>query len=251
VILYEYPLNERIRTYLRLEHLFERLSELIAGETPSMHHYALTTMFEIMDFGSRADLKTEVLKDLDKQKQVFMGYRGNPQISEAALNQVIAELESGFAGLSGLHGRIGSQLLENEWLMSIRSRCSIPGGTCEFDLPAYYAWQHKQAEERRTQLKQWRSSFTPLEQSIVLLLKILRDSGVPQKVVAVGGLFQQNLAQGRSYQLLRMSIDPVLGFVPEISANRLVVSLRFMHSDTEGRSRAAGVDVDFEVALCL
>ena len=29
--------------------------------------------------------------------------------------------------------------------MSIRSRISIPGGTCEFDLPAYYAWQQLDA----------------------------------------------------------------------------------------------------------
>jgi cell division protein ZapD len=251
VILYEYPLNERIRTYLRLAHLFKRLDELIAGESPSLHHYALTSMFEIMDFGSRADLKTDVLKDLDKHKQALLGYRGNPNIDDAALNQVIGELESCFAALSNLHGRIGAQLLENEWLMSIRSRCSIPGGTCEFDLPAYFAWQHRDSAKRRSDLQGWRSHFLPLHQAVTLLLRILRDSGVPQKVVAPLGLYQQNLAQGRTYQLLRLSIDPSFGLVPEISANRLVVSLRFMQADHEGKSRAAQTDVDFEVALCV
>ena len=45
---------------------------------------------------------------------------------------------------------IDSQALTgNEWLMSIRSRISIPGGTCEFDLPAYYAWQQHTAARRR------------------------------------------------------------------------------------------------------
>jgi cell division protein ZapD len=78
VILYEYPFNERIRTYLRLEHLFLRLDELVARETPLDHHYALTTLFEIMDVATRADLKSDVLKDLDKQKQVLNSYRGNP-----------------------------------------------------------------------------------------------------------------------------------------------------------------------------
>ena len=33
--------------------------------------------------------------------------------------------------------------------MSIRSRISIPGGTCEFDLPAYYAWQQRDATAGR------------------------------------------------------------------------------------------------------
>jgi cell division protein ZapD len=35
VILYEYPFNERIRTYLRLEHLFKRLGELIPRDPPA------------------------------------------------------------------------------------------------------------------------------------------------------------------------------------------------------------------------
>lgn len=33
MILYEYPFNERLRTYLRLEQLFRRLGELIPGLT--------------------------------------------------------------------------------------------------------------------------------------------------------------------------------------------------------------------------
>ena len=56
MILYEYPFNERIRTYLRLEQLFQRLGELIPAEQALQHHYALTTIFEIMDVTARADL---------------------------------------------------------------------------------------------------------------------------------------------------------------------------------------------------
>ena len=80
VILYEYPFNERIRTYLRLEHLFRRLRVLVSRDDAIDHHYALTTLFEVMDVGARADLKSDVLKDLDKQKQILNGYRGNPAI---------------------------------------------------------------------------------------------------------------------------------------------------------------------------
>jgi cell division FtsZ-interacting protein ZapD len=58
LILYEYPFNESIRTMLRLEHLFDRLGQLIARDPPVDHHFALATLFEIMDVGSRADLKS-------------------------------------------------------------------------------------------------------------------------------------------------------------------------------------------------
>ena len=93
MILYAYPLNDRIRTYLRLEQLFQRLGELIPAEQALQHHYALTTIFEIMDVTARADLKSDVLKDLEKQKQVLQSYKGNPSIAESVLDKVIAVWE--------------------------------------------------------------------------------------------------------------------------------------------------------------
>jgi cell division protein ZapD len=250
VILYEYPFNERIRTYLRLEHLFLRLATLMARTEPLDHHFALTTIFEVMDVGARADLKSDVLKDLEKQKQILNGYRGNPAIAESVLDKIIEQLESCFAALNGLPGKAGQSLTENDWLMSIRSRVGIPGGTCEFDLPAYFAWQHRSPQARQDDLHRWASTLAPLAESIHVLMKMLRDSGSPQKVVAVGGQFQQNLPQGRTFQLLRLSIDDSLQVIPEISGNRLMVSIRLMRHETDDRLHASSEDGAFELTLC-
>ena len=250
MILYEYPFNERIRTYLRLEHLFLRLSTLIGRPDALDHHFALATIFEVMDVGARADLKSDVLKDLDKQKQVLNAYRGNPAIAESVLDKVVGQVEACFEALNGTSGKAGQSLTENDWLMSIRSRIGIPGGTCEFDLPGYFAWQHGAAEKRIADLHRWASTLAPLAESIHLLLKMLRDSGSPQKVVAVGGQFQQNLPQGRTFQLLRLAIDPALGLIPEISGNRLMVSIRLMRHEADDRLHASTDDGAFELALC-
>lgn len=250
VILYEYPFNERIRTYLRLEHLFLRLAELMVRTQPLDHHFAITTIFEVMDVGARADLKSDVLKDLDKQKQILNGYRGNPAIAEGMLDKVIDQLERCFASLNGLAGKSGQSLTENDWLMSIRSRVGIPGGTCEFDLPAYFAWQHRDAATRQSDLHRWASTLAPLAESIHLLLKLLRDSGAPQKVVAAGGQYQQNLPQGRTFQLLRLAVHPDQGLIPEISGNRLMVAIRLMRHDADDKLHASGEDGTFELTLC-
>ena len=250
MILYEYPFNERIRTYLRLEHLFRRLGELVPRDHPLDHHHALTTLFEIMDVAVRADLKSDVLKDLDKQKQVLMGFRGNPAISEPTLEQVIQQLDGCFAALNGLPGKAGQSLTENDWLMSIRSRAGIPGGTCEFDLPAYFAWQHHSAISRQADLMRWGTSLKPLAESIHVLLKLLRDSGAPQKVIAVGGQFQQPLPQGRTFQLLRLRIDPATEAIPEISGNRLIASVRLMRLGSDERLHPVTDDMTFEMTLC-
>ncbi len=250
MILYEYPFNERVRTYLRLEQLFVRLAELVEREQPLDHHFALATIFEVMDVGARADLKSDVLKDLDRQKHSLDAYRGNPAIEQNILDDVISQLDNCFLALSSLNGKAGQALTENDWLMSIRSRIAIPGGTCEFDLPAYYAWQHKAGEQRRRDLLQWVATLTPLADSIHLLLKLLRDSGTPQKVIANGGQFQQNLTQGKTFQLLRLLLDSSLDLIPEISGNRLMVSIRLMRQGTDDRLHAATEDTTVELTLC-
>ena len=250
MILYEYPFNERVRTYLRLEHLFHRLEELAARDHPVDHHYAITTIFEIMDVAARAELKTDVLKDLEKQKHVLSGYRGHPVIAEVVLDEVTSQLEACFAALNALTGKAGQLLTENDWLMSIRSRIGIPGGTCEFDLPAYFAWQHRDAPARREDLQRWISALVPLAESVSMLLKLLRETGLPQKIIAVGGQYQQSLPQGRTFQLLRLRIDPSLGLIPEISGNRLMASVRLMRHKSDDRLHPSAESAEFELTLC-
>lgn len=250
MILYEYPFNERIRTYLRLEQIFLRLGELISRTDAMDHHFALSTMFEIMDVAARADLKADILKDIEKQKNLLAGYRGNPSISEAALDSVFAQLERCFRALNAQNGKAGQALTENDWLMAIRSRIGIPGGTCGFDLPSYFAWQHHAPEVRQQALEGWASSLAPLAESIYLLLKLLRDSGTPQKIAAQDGHFQQNLPSGRTFQLLRLRIDSGLGLIPEISGNRLMVSVRLMRLLGNGHLQASTESAAFELALC-
>jgi len=250
VILYEYPFNERIRTYLRLQQLFNRMGQLMVRTEAVDHHFALTTLFEIIEVASRSELKSDVLKDLERQKQLYNGYRGNPAISEKALDGVIAQLDEHFELLNQVSGRIGQSLNDNDFLMALRSRAVIPGGTCEFDLPAYHAWQHHEAASRTQDLTQWSAPFAPLAQAIKMLLQMLRESGSSQKVMATAGQLQQNLPQGRTFQLLRLKIDPSLGITPEISCNRLLVVIRMMRQQADGKLVATTDDVPFEMTLC-
>lgn len=250
MILYEYPLNERIRTYLRLEHLFARLHELVLGHTTTDHHFALACIFEIIDVCGRADLKSEVLKDIERQRQVLKGFRGNPAIAESALDRVIGQLDTCYDGLNAVQGKMGQSLTENDWLMGIRSRIAIPGGTCNFDLPAYYFWLHKPAEVRRANIAVWAKTLAPMQDGVLLLLKLLRESGIPQKVFASHGAFQQNLPQGRTYQLLRLQIDPALDLIPEISGNRLMFSIRLLRMGSDSRPHAQPEDAPLELTLC-
>ena len=250
MILYEYPFNERIRTWLRLERLFDRFTRLQQRSEPIDNHFALVTLFEILDVVSRPDLKPEIMRDLDRQKQRLSSYQGNPAIAEAPLLQTLNDVQNCFLQLEQLDGKIGHSLTENDWLTAIRSRISIPGGTCEFDLPAYHAWQHKPAQVRQENLQQWMAHLLPLGNSIKLLLLLLRGTGQPSKMTAQAGNFQQNLPQNRTFQLLRLQMDAESALIPEISANRLIVTIRMMQQEAQGHLVPYQENAEFQLTLC-
>jgi cell division protein ZapD len=250
LVLYEYPFNEGIRTMLRLEQLFDRLGQLLPRDPPLDHHFAIATVFEIMDVAARADLKSDLLKDLERHRAQLQGYRGNPHISEAALDGITSRIDRCHERLNALPGKAGQALTGNDWLMSVRSRIGIPGGTCEFDLPSYFAWQQHSAERRRADLVQWTSSLMPLAEALHLLLGLLRDSGAAQRQVAVGGHFQLSLPVGRTYQLMRVQLDAGPELVPELSGHRLMVAMRLLHWTEDGRLRPHTADTTFELTLC-
>ena len=134
--------------------------------------------------------------------------------------------------------------------MSIRSRISIPGGTCEFDLPAYFAWQQHAPEARRADLQRWIAGLLPLAQALQVLIGLLRDSGAAQRVAANNGVFQQSLPAGKAYHLIRVRLDAANDIVPEISGHRLMVMVRLMRADAEGRLKPLNADASFELTLC-
>ncbi len=249
LILYEYPLNERVRTLLRLEDLFERL-EFFAGKEHALdHHVALVTLFEILDVAGRADLKSDLLQELERQRQTLIAFRNNPDVSGEALDRILAQIDEAARGLGAITGKSGQHLRDNEWLMSIRSRTIIAGGACEFDLPSYYAWQHRPFEARQRDIAGWAAPFKPLYDSLAIVLRLLRESAQRSVLSAQQGSFQQSLG-GKTYQMVQVRLDETTGAIPEISANKYLLWIRFTSQDGDLRPRPFEGTVDFELALC-
>jgi cell division protein ZapD len=249
VITYEYPLNERIRTLLRLEDLYDRVSFFLGEQDPHGHHACLTGMFEILEVASRADLKSDLLQELDRQRTFLEALRSNPAISEEKLNGVLKEIASAFADLHATSGKTGQGLRENEWLMAIKQRVGIPGGTSEFDLPSYHHWLHHPASRRRADLEGWLKQLLPVHAALAIVLRVLRESGRSASLIAFQGVYQQTPAE-RPAQMLRLSLADELACVPEISANKYALNVRFLLPEGVQKTRVYDHDVPFELAFC-
>lgn len=249
MIVYEYPFNERIRTLLRLEDLYEKFKFFVNQEHAMQHHVALATIFDMLEVAGRADLKSDLLQELERQKQSLLSFRSNPKVVPEMLDAVLNELETVASALVAAQGKTGQNIRDNEWLMSIRGRTIIPGGACEFDLPSYYAWQQRPAQQRYDDIANWFAPLAPLFDALSLVLRLLRDSGGPAKMIALAGSYQQML-QGKVYQMLRLTLDESIGAIPEISANKYMLWVRFTTQGGDLKPKPLEDDVPFELTLC-
>ncbi|MFZ2854923.1 MAG: cell division protein ZapD [Rhodocyclaceae bacterium] len=249
MITYEHPFNERIRTLLRLEDLFEKCTHFMQQDGAHEHHVALLSMFEILDVAGRADLKMDLIQELERQRQTLLVFRNNPDISEEALSGALYEIEQASAALLGMTGKIGQYLRENDWLMGIKSRAAIPGGVCEFDLPSYHYWRHHEPDYRREALSGWLRPLLPLRDGLTIVLRLLRASGRSEQHLAQSGLFQLMLG-GSSSQMVRISLKLHDPFIPEISANKYALNIRFTRPESDHRPRQCDVDIDFLMTFC-
>jgi cell division protein ZapD len=250
VIRYEHPLNERIRTLMRLEDLFNRVRHFASQEAPADHHAALVALFEITDVAARADLKTDLLQELERQKQVLAPLRANARIDQAALESLLGETDAVSLQIHAQQGRAGTHLRDNEWLMAIKQRTAIPGGVCEFDLPAYHYWLNRSADERRRDLGSWIEPFAPIAAGIGIVLRLLRENGRASRHTAHHGVFQLMLTTTKIAQLLRLTMAHELPCVPEISANKYALNIRFIGVTGMDRGAVFDGDVDFELSFC-
>jgi len=249
VISYEFPLNEKVRTLMRLEDLFARMAHFSDRESGMDHHAALITLFEILEVASRADLKSELLQELERQKRALSSLHNNPAISEDALDAILAEIDLASTNLFAMTGKIGQQLRENEWLMGIKQRSVMPGGTCEFDLPSYHYWQQQDANSRRESLRTWLAPFLPIHAGMKIILRLLRENGKVLHLTAQQGAFQQ-MQGGRVAQILRVTLKRELGCIPEVSANKYAINIRFVAANYAAKSALFEQDVPFDLTFC-
>lgn len=249
MIHYEYPLSERIRTLLRLEDLFERFDAYAASSDPYAHHAALLSLFEMAEVAARADLKSDLLQELDRQKAVLSALRGNPHVQGATLEQVLAAIEAAHQGMYRLPGKVGQHLRDDDWLMTIKQRAAIPGGMCEFDLPSYHYWLHQAADLRMGQLQNWVAPFSSIRAAVDIVLGLLRDSGHPEAQHAKNGSYQRML-ESRNPQLIRVTLSDDLPCVPEISANKYMLNVRFVHAGSGSMRTCTDQPIEFDLTFC-
>lgn len=250
-ITYEFPLNERIRVFIRLEQLFQQLSHFLNGATVWDKRAALNILLDIMTIFSRNDLKSELLKELERHGKVLGKLAHSQNVDTDKLEQLLNDLNHTRKKLYAASGKIGIHVLESDLFQSIAQRSSIPGGTCSFDLPEFHYWLEQDETIRLKDLQQWSRPFNDIRTAIDLILSFIRNSSSATEEVAEAGFFQITLDRSQPYQLLKVSLDKSLPYFAEISGGKHRCTVRFMVPSTDDKRPVQSPDdIPFTLTCC-
>ncbi|HEY6452637.1 MAG TPA: cell division protein ZapD [Steroidobacteraceae bacterium] len=250
--IFEQPLNERMRTFLRLDFLYSQALYHNEKGTPWGSRAAVDSLLDILAILTRGDVRSDVLKELERHLALLNEFQNRAGIDAARLRALMTNLARLRAELGAVGGAWLAPLRDSEFLASIKHRSAIPGGTCEFDLPDYFFWLNQPADSRIAAFGRWLTLLRPLCDAIAELLWLTRQSGRPREEIAVGGVFNVNFDRDTPYQLLRISLPPEIALYPEISGSHYRCSMRFLKwHGIEHRSTQAEGDVPFTLICCI
>ncbi|VAW71488.1 Cell division protein ZapD [hydrothermal vent metagenome] len=251
IIIYEQPLNERIRTFLRLEFLFSQAAQHLHDDSEWGSRNALNSLLDILSIFSRTELKTEVLKDLDRHINTLSRLKSNPDVDTSRLQKMLSELEALSTRLRASSGPIAADLKTNEFLSCIQQRIAIPGGTCDFDLPGYHYWLQQPTKRRIQDLADWLGRFEVIARAIQLIVKLIRESAILKPATAEAGFFQKTLDANHPCQLVRVSVDRKAPYYAEVSGGRHRFTVRFLEAlRPDGHVKQTSANVNFQLECC-
>jgi cell division protein ZapD len=248
---YEQPLNERMRMFLRLDFLYHQTLFHEEHEDSWSTRAAVNSLLEILAITARGDIRSEVLKELERQMTVMHEYQARPGVDTSRLKAVLTNLSRLRTELNAAGALFLQRLRDSEFLNSIKHRSSIPGGTCEFDLPDYRHWLDQPFAVRAATFSDWMSTIRPLCDAVTELLWLTRESARPRPEVAKGGTFQVVFERDNPGQLLRLTLPAGTPLFPEISGSHHRCSIRFLSwTDVNARPVQTTEDVEFLLTVC-
>ena len=248
---YELPLSERMRTFLRLEFLYQQYNYFTEIETDWASRASVTSLLEIMAILTRGDVRSDIHKELDRHIGILTSYHSQPTVDPERLDIMVESLTKRRDSLRAIGTNFIQPLRDNEFLSAIKHRSTIPGGTCEFDLPEFSHWLRQKHERRKKDFDLWLGMIKPVCDAVIELLWLIRESTMPMDKSATNGMYQHKMPPYSHDQLVRVTLPEESHLFPEISGNQHRFTVRFLEwCDINQRAIQTHDDILFKISIC-
>ncbi len=252
MISYEQPLNEKIRLLLRLELLMGRFEYHVSGEPmPEDTVAALHLLLDLYNLSARLDIKSEILKEIDRIGQSTRMLMREETADTARLDRVLEKLNHHSDVLYQQRGQLGQHLKNHMFFNSLRQRSTLPGGINGFDIPLFNYWQAQILSVRLEDLQEWVAPYVTAKAAATDILNLMREFCERREEVGKEGFYQSTLEGRKPYQMMRVELPDTVDYYPEISAGKQRFTLRFVNADMlADRGKQITKDIPFTLALC-
>ena len=247
--IYELPLNERLRTFMRIEFLFSRLNNFSGSKDRWQIRTLIHTLLEIYTILARTDVRREVLADLDRYIIQMQRYQSMPDADNEMATNLLEDLNIIKDEMIRLGTGYLNPLRDDDYISALLHRHTLPGGKAEFDMPRYKFWLEGDSKTVKNDLTKWTNVIKPICDGIEKLMWIIRESSEPIGTLAVSGQYNHQIGKRAQISLIRVFLENSSVY-PEISGGRHMIAIRFLERDAEGKFLQTEKTVEFKLSLC-
>ena len=249
-IIYEQPVAENIRNFLKCEYLFEKFNAALLQEDLWGVKSSISTLLEISDFIMRINLKVELLKDLEKSMLYFKTLNKNNNVNIIELEEYILKIKDAIDMLNNINSSPSNSIVNNEFLMQINNKIHIPAGDNFFDMPSYLNFLSSSKSSIIESINSWYEPFNPLISAARLILSIRRDTSDFAPYISSKSYFEKKLDKNSRVDLVRIKLLKKDNIYPVVSVNRQNINIIFKTSYGKNKlSKSVTENNEFSLSL--
>ena len=241
--IYEEPVDERIRKFLKLENYFLKLQYHKELDTPYDSYVSLYNLIAIYNTLSRVEVKSDLIREIDFHKQRYMEYIKFDSSDKIKLHSIMEKQNVILNNLYNLQSNYMNKLNNDEFFQfCVKHYESL---STELDY-----WLTRDHASRLNQINLWLEIIKPIENSIYFCLDILRRSSETKEVCANNGFYLVKLNQEKKVRLLRITMQSDNYFFPRISLGPQRATISFMLLNEDNKYKQIKDNITFVLDLC-
>ena len=216
-VLYEFPLRDSIRLFLRLEVLDRQLAAAADHRSAELNRTAVHVVLSVVDLVFREDLRAHLLQQIYYLQRNYKVLRAREDIRQESLKALLDELEQFREELVQLKANTGRRLRFDPLINALRQRDTVTDAAMAVDLPMYQWWLQAPAERCGEDFRKWVEALGPLLNANRKFLTLLRERGDYHECEADQGSFVASITRDQELWMVRILTPNDIPCFPQVS----------------------------------
>ena len=245
VSLYEEPVQEKIRKFIKIEFLLNKIYYFKGKDNKSENYISLLALCELYEILSRSDIKSELIREIETQNTYLQKIKEIPQADSSKLNSVLEKQSQLLKLIYSIEINYLDHLERDILFKTILKNCFTQLQPASIDF-----WLSRDILNRETQIDLWLEPLIFIKRSIDFILEVIRKSGRFEDRVAEKGFFVEKLDPKKNILLVRVTLTSDLYYYPQISVGKQRLTIMFMTKDDKNNLIPYQEDLTFILTTC-